>query len=294
MSYVCACGLHDQIRSIGQVNLLSDVVFRVLNVVKDESCTALDLASEIELDSRLAAKILRLVNSSSYGLQGAITSIPDAAILLGFDEIERIALTVSLATVFAKDRPGMRSLRLFWRHSIAASIAAHVIEQRNLAVFPQLTGAHVAGLLHDIGKVVIALYFPEEQARIDQLVESGCARDEAEREVLDGATHGDIGAWLATDWGLPTAVVESIELHHHPDRASSQQPMVHATHLADCLANQLGCAGSRHLDDAGPHSFSVKVMRFDREVADQIAFHLDRSRFLLSAVATGAMFSSAE
>lgn len=290
MTNTCAPNLNSQLRSIAGLATLPNVVTRVIGVAQDESCTALDLASEIDLDPALAARILRLVNSTPYGLDSGVTSIPDAAILLGFDEVERIALAVSFVSVFGRNREGVKMMRMLWRHSVSTSIAAHVIEQANRRKHPSLQGAHLAGLLHDIGKAVIAIYLPEEQGRIEQLIASGASPDEAEREALDGSTHGDIGAAIASHWGLPHTVVRSIQYHHSPESAP-QEPMVQATHLANCVVKQLGFSNIRCTENEALRADACRMLGCDESMISQIAFHVGRSRCLMGAVSAGAMFS---
>lgn len=287
----CPANIQEQVQSLEGLAVLPEVVTRVLDVVQDESRTALDLAQEIEMDPDLAGKVLRLINSPCYGARG-VTTVPDAVILLGFDEIERIALAVSIVGIFGQDRPGVKALRLLWRHSLACAVAAGVIEQRNRDRRPDLRCAHLAGLLHDIGKAVIALYFPEEQARIDRLmVTTGMSLFDAEREALDGVTHCEIGGWLAERWDMPEGVVRAVALHHAPDEACEAEPLVHATHVANCVVKQLGIATTQGFPDEVWHPDSCKLVDLDGRLMDQIAFSLERSHCLLTAVANGAMHS---
>ncbi|MDX9973256.1 MAG: HDOD domain-containing protein [FCB group bacterium] len=287
----CASNVQDRIRSIPELATLPETVSQVLFLLQDESYTALDLAAVIESNSTLASQILRLINSPAYGLERGVCSIPDAAILLGFDEVERMALGVSIVTVFGANRTGVKTLGPLWRHSLATAIAAQVIERHNHRQASALQGAHVAALLHDIGKVAIIQYLPEARDRIMRLLVGGATVPEAERDALDGVTHCDVGAWLAEGWGLPATVVDGILRHHDPQKAAEDEPMVHATHVANCLAKSQGhCAPVCDPEEA-VHPFSASIVGLNSELANRVVFTLGRCRCLMGAFARGDMFS---
>jgi putative nucleotidyltransferase with HDIG domain len=277
---------------VPELAALPEVVSHVLALLQDESYTALDLAAVIESHSTLAGQMLRLVNSPAYGLERGVTSIPDAAILLGFDEVERMALAVSIASLFGQNRTGIKTLAFLWRHSLATAIATQVIEQHNRHLAPTLQGAHVAALLHDIGKAAITVHLPERRERIAHRVESGAPLLDAEREELGGATHADVGAWLAESWGLPAGVVESIARHHNPEDATEYEAMVHATHLGNCLAKGQGiCAAMSHRDEA-VNPASADALGLNPGLESRVNFTLGRCRCLMGAFARGDMFGS--
>lgn len=293
MTNSCASGTYDYVRSIPELATPPSMISRVVSIVQDESCTALDLASELEGDAGLAAQILRLINAPSCGLQRTVTSIPDAVIVLGFDELERIALTVSVINLFGRDREEAKALGTLWRHGVASATAGQIIEQRNRQCGCEIRGAHLAALLHDIGKAVIMHHFPDAFARIDRLVAAGAPVLDAERDALDGATHADIGAWLVEGWDLPQAVVEGIARHHAAEDAGDHEPVVHATHAANFLAKSVGLGSYLGCDDEPLCPESCDVLGLDTDLANHVASALRRSRFLMGALSRGDMFRPA-
>ena len=283
--------MRDRIEAIDDIATLPEVLARIIAVVQDESTTALDLADEIGRDQALAMRVLRVVNSSFYGFPRSISSIPEAVVILGFNEIERLALTISVINLFGKSPAQVRALHNLWRHSLACSLAAGTLEQHFRRVYPEISGAHLAGLMHDIGKAVIAQYFPDDLARVIQMMESsGCSAYEAEYEVFGGITHCEIGAWVAERWRLPVVFVESIAGSHRPSEVPGNPIMPHATHLADTLVNMMGIGALNDQPQAlPPNPESLEKLPIDEGIMTRIQERLDKQRGLLGAVAMGAL-----
>jgi len=283
--------MRDRVDAITEIATLPDVLARIISVVQDESTTALDLADEIARDQALAMRVLRVVNSSFYGFPRSIRSIPEAVVILGFNEIERLALTISVINLFGKSPAQVRSLHNLWRHSLACSLAAGTMEQHFRRQHPEIAGAHLAGLLHDIGKAVIAQYFQEDAVRVINLVEtSGCSVYEAEYEVFAGVTHCEVGAWVAERWNLPRELVESIGGHHRPLDVPGDQILPHATHLANTLVNMMGIGALNDQPQAlPPHPETLERLPLDETLMTRIQERLEKQRGLLGAVAMGAL-----
>lgn len=283
--------MRDRVAAIEEIATLPEVLARIIGVVQNESTTALDLADEIVKDQALAMRVLRVVNSSFYGFPRSIRSIPEAVVILGFNEIERLALTISVINMFGKSAAQVRALHNLWRHSLACSLAAGTLEQHFRRKYPDIAGAHLAGLLHDIGKAVFAQYFRGDTARVIDLAESsGCTIYEAEYEVFGGITHCEVGAWVAERWNLPHDIVDSIRCHHRPEDVPGSPILPHATHLADTLVNVMGIGAVNDKPQAvQPHPETLGRLPLDESLMARIQERLEKQRGLLGAVAAGAL-----
>lgn len=288
MAQGCVTDVRERVNALDEISTLPSTLVRILSVVQDESTTALDLAAEITADQALTLKILGTVNSSYYGFHRQIASIPDAVVILGFDEVERLALAISVVNLFGRDRESSRALHMLWRHSLACSVVAGCLEAHYRSVHPSIAGAHIAGLLHDVGKAVITQYFPEAVTPISRLVqEDNLPVTEAEREILDGHCHTDIGSWLAERWELPEGLVECIANHHTPEAVAPDRMLTHATHLADCLCNRVGirAMNAEFVPEISP--VVAKHLPVDASVVAAIEARLDKQRGLIGAMAAG-------
>ena len=291
MEQVCIAGVREKVWALDEIATLPSTLVRILSVVQDESTTALDLAAEITSDPALTLKVLGTVNSSYYGFHRQINSIPDAVVILGFDEVERLALAISVINLFGRDQESARALHMLWRHSLACSVVAGCLETHYRSRFPSISGAHIAGLLHDIGKAVIAQYFPEAVVPITHLVqEDGLSVLEAEREVLEGSSHCDIGAWLAERWDLPPTLVESISMHHTPEAVPAGNLLTHATHLADVLCNRAGIRAMNVNTECEVSTGLSLHLSVEQNVISRIEQRLDKQRGIIGAMAAGGAY----
>ena len=291
MAQLIALGVRDRVYALKEVSTLPSTLVRILSIVQDDGANALDLAEVVGSDQALTLRILGTVNSSYYGFHRQIRTVPDAVVILGFDEVERLALAISVIHMFGRDPASARALKMLWRHSIACSVVTGCIETHLRSRKPQIAGAHVAGLLHDIGKAVIAQQFPEAMASVLRLIEDdGYSHTDAEREILDGYTHCDIGAWLAGRWSLPPAIVESIELHHAPSTLPNPHLLTHATHVADVLCNRFGIRSTNANASCEFEAASADAIGLDESLLAHIEERLDRQRGLIGAMATGGIY----
>ncbi|WP_243545879.1 HDOD domain-containing protein [Pseudodesulfovibrio tunisiensis] len=219
--------IRGEVLSVKDLPTLPDVLTEVSKLVEDPDASTEAIAKVISRDQVLSAKVLKMVNSPIYGFPGRISSIQHALVLLGFNVIRGIIISTS---VFDMMEQAMKGL---WEHSLGCATACTIIAQR--AGFEDPEEYAVAGLLHDLGKVVTAVQLPDLH---QQIVETVQARDityfQAEKAVM-GFGHDRINAWLARHWGLPANIRESMSRHHAPQLAEFYKPMSCVVHLGDFL-----------------------------------------------------------
>lgn len=202
------------IDDVGELISLPEVVIKINELVNAEDSSAAEIAEVISQDPAIATRILRVANSSMYGGQRQIDSITRAVALLGTKQIRDLVLTTTAARVFEGVPNEVISVEDFWHHSLYCALLA-----RELARVSKMVNADTmftAGLLHDIGHLVMFNQIPEESSAAILLTvqgESGLKPYEAERQVL-GFDHTEVGAALARHWHLPDILVSCIGYHH--------------------------------------------------------------------------------
>ena len=222
---------------------ISPVYAEVEKVVHKPDATAEEIAKIIELDQSITAKVLRLANSAHFGFNRRVTSIRDAVALLGSKTTENVVLTVSTFEAMDKIKlSGSFDRTAFWEHSIACGAAAKAIA-RSLEMDEDVHFS--AGILHDIGKVVLDGFFPDY---FDRAVKIAVKRDipiaEAEQETL-GITHGDVGSHLVQRWDLPEIFIKVTRAHNSLSVEDKQyEKSVALVHMANILCRILKVGSS--------------------------------------------------
>lgn len=229
---------------------LPTVVSKMITLVDNPRTSATSLARLISSDQALTARILKLANSAYYGFSREISTVNMAIVVLGFNTVKEMGLSLSVFDVFKSGRPHEHfDLNRFWEHSIACGIASRMLARTYL---PRYTGeSFVAGLLHDIGKVILNQYFQDEFIHIIDVQSEGHSLEEAETRVI-GTHHTEIGSWLAEKWNLPRIIARSIFYHHAPWDAPKDNAMYALISLADYICHLSGFnhSGRLHMDQA--------------------------------------------
>ncbi len=202
--------------------------------------SAKEVGQLISSDPAITSKILRVVNSSFYGFPNRITTITHAIVILGFNTIKSIVLSSSIFDTFKGDGLEKRFNRMdFWKHSIGVGAVAKVLGRRR--GYTSTEEFFIAGLLHDVGKIIIDQHLHEEFLEILDRVwnKGGKLMIEAEEDVL-GVTHAELGGWLFERWNLSKGLVECITAHHNPAIAKELPEHAAVIHIADVIARAMG------------------------------------------------------
>ncbi|MFN8556914.1 MAG: HDOD domain-containing protein [Dehalococcoidia bacterium] len=203
--------LHEFVAKVNQIAPLPAVALKVLQLAEDDRTSAQDLASALATDQALTAKLLRLANSAYFAAGREIATVRDAVVLLGMVEVRRLVLTTALMGRF-NDDSGRLSIPAFWGHALAVGMVAEVMARQTNLARPE--EAFTAGILHDIGKLVMNQYAREHfEAAAGVATEKGIPLERAEAEVF-GFSHPALGFRLAEIWRLPPALCDAIAEHH--------------------------------------------------------------------------------
>jgi HD-like signal output (HDOD) protein len=229
--------IRKKVQSIIQLPPLSSVSMEVVELVDNPKTSAAQLGKVISTDQALTAKVLKIANSPFYGYPRKISTIDFAIIVLGFDALKEIVVSISLMNALQRKDDKYFNPKVFWDHSIATGVIARRLA-RDLGY--RVSGeVFVAGLLHDMGISVLHRYFSNEFKRIVEVVrDSELTFLESEESIL-GVTHAQVGGWLAERWNLPDHLIEALSFHHTPSQASQNPKLVAIIHCADVLANRL-------------------------------------------------------
>jgi HD-like signal output (HDOD) protein len=227
------------LRDIRNLPTLPDVVMEILRLCDDQSATTREISQLIEKDPVLTTKVLKLVNSSYFGLSKEIYSVNQALVLIGYNNLKSLIMSASMLQVFHQDsQVGSFSRKALWKHSIGVGIGARFLAKRFR--MGDAEQAFVAGLIHDVGKVIIDWFFhPQFEEIIEKVDRDRCWIRDAERQVMQ-VTHEEVGSYLASRWNLPDMLKEAIAFHHSPSRSSEHAVTAAQVQLADALIREMG------------------------------------------------------
>lgn len=217
------------------------IVFtQITKVVNNPNTSAHEIGAIISEDPALTAKVLKMTNSAFYGISKTITSVKQAIVILGLDAIKSLVISASVFEAFSANGALDREfLEDFWRHSLLVAFMARIVSKSVKRGFLQdAEVAFAGGLLHDIGKLIMASHLPEDYSKIKTVMQEKPESSEIdiELDVLQ-FTHSDLGSYMAAKWSLPGEICFAI-LNHHSEEALSVDSLAAVIHLADQLAHK--------------------------------------------------------
>lgn len=209
--------MEELIRRISDLPMLPSVLMELNKATRDMTFTVDEAGEIIIKDPALTSKILKLANSSYYGLSYKVNTLKRAITVLGFNTIRNLAVTVSVFEIFNKKTPALIDIKGLWRHSMACAVAGKALMKERANIVLQ-EKAFLACLLHDTGKVIMAQYMPEEMNKIiKSLIEDKTLNEIELEEELTGYNHADIGGSVAGKWHFPEELALAIKFHHNPE-----------------------------------------------------------------------------
>lgn len=237
--------IQEIIKDTNSLPTIPGVINRLQTLSENRKSTIQEMAQLVSADQILCARVLRLVNSPSYGFY-RVSTISNALILLGVNVIKSLALSSSIFEIMEKSIVGL------WEHSLGAGVAANIIAR--YLKLPEIEEISTAALLHDIGKVIIKEKCPDDHLAISRLMAAeGLSMLDAERRVLE-TDHAEVGEWLVRSWFLPDKLIEPVGCHHDVAKATNHQLKTAVVHLADVLvkASGFGFSGEEYVPRIQP------------------------------------------
>jgi HD-like signal output (HDOD) protein len=275
-------------RSLRELPALPDAVLRVVDETNRPDPSVQKIERYLASDQALAAKVLRVVNSAYYGLSGQVSSIGQAVMILGMQQVRNLVLSVGAISMF--DVPGPQrheTLRRFWLHSFSTALATQIIGEKKRMDRVSMETAFIAGLLHDIGRLFLFANFTRAY---DQMISRAMLLDTPVEMVewsLLGIGHAEIGQQMAEHWHLPDGLFSTIGSHEGPFK-NGESNINLCVHVADTVSKHLYYSGKKTLtfaiDPVADEWLGFSPQEFD-ELREELSRQMNESADWLQQMA---------
>ncbi|MEI6126066.1 MAG: HDOD domain-containing protein [Pseudomonadota bacterium] len=274
-------------RSAENMPAVSPILGKIHQMSREMETSPRDLVKLIMLDPTLTGKVLKLVNSSFYGLVHRVKSLPQAVVLLGMNTVKNLAVsTALLSTVFVHEKRSPLSPEGFWRHCLATAVGCRAFAKKLNLAAADIEMFFIAGLLHDVGKILFIRIDPDRYAlALSESKRLGLTLAFAELAHF-GCSHAQAGGMLARKWKLDAPLIDVIELHHvYSEKEDSLRGLVT---VANNLSKRIGAgdSGNYVVEEAGDAlswHFNITSEMFD-QVAAQLPAELEKAAEFLSFI----------
>lgn len=254
------------------------IVFtQIIKVINNPKSSANEIGAILAEDPALTTKVLKLTNSSYYGVSSIITNVKQAILILGLDVVKTLVMSTSVFDSFSKNSAlDKEYLENFWRHSLLVAFMAKIVAKFVKRGFLyESEFAFSSGLLHDIGKLIIISHLPEEYSKIKTISEKepSLSETDIESSVLQ-FNHSDLGSYMAARWNLPGEISFAI-LYHHSQEAISIDSFAAVIHLADQLAHKNEISDGQVIEKNNTfHEEVWEILDLDPSSEEQMLEHL--------------------
>ena len=254
------------VQTTGDLPTMPPVASLVMDKISDPNTTAKQLHEIIAKDQALAARVLRIANSPLYGCARTITRLTDAVMIMGFNSIKSLVMTSALHDFFKKF--GLAE-KLMWEHSIVSASLSKKIAR--MVRFSRVEEAFLAGLMHDLGKVILNLKLPEKMFEILQEVYNnpGITFRELEQRNF-GFDHAQVGQLVAKKWNFAEEIEEAIGNHHQPEQAKILPALSYIVNLANAFCHKLEVGPTKDPNLDLSRVVSVKALKLDMSSIDEL------------------------
>ncbi len=249
------------VQATGDLPTMPHVASMVLQKLGNPNTSPKELHQTISADQALAARVLKVANSPLYGCSRAINRLTDAVVIMGFDSLRSLVMSSVMQDLFKSF--GLTE-KLLWEHSFGcAAISKHIAK---VIKYPKVEEAFLAGLLHDIGKVVLNLKIPDKTREIVQEVYNnpGVSFMQAEQEMF-GFNHAQVGKLIARKWNFAETIEETIGCHHDPRQARILPVLTVIVNFGNLVCHKLEVGPTRNPDLDLFEFESTRLLRFNEE-----------------------------
>jgi putative nucleotidyltransferase with HDIG domain len=223
---------------------------KLIPLLDNPDSTPSEVENIVKYDPGLTANILKLTNSAYFGIPTKVSSIKQAVILLGWKRLMQVVTTICMSPLMKKAVPGydLRSGEL-WQHSIAVSVAAELLVKA--LKIPDADEVFTAGLLHDVGKLILGSFVKQDLEQIQAMVTKGISFDVAESMVL-GTNHAEVGGQILHKWSFPAELVNAVQWHHDPESCENTCILSDIVHVANTVGLMTGIGKTEEGIDIEP------------------------------------------
>ena len=246
--------------SIKDIPTLPSIVFELNELLQDPNTPITDISDIIEKDQAMSLRVLKLVNSAFYGIHKEVNDIGNAIVLLGFNTVRNAIVSLGVINSFS----GIKTLEGFdisdfWKHSLAVAVVSKSLAEKTKIASSD--SCFVGGLLHDIGKVILAQYFQDLFEKVwNAAKKENISFYEAEKKVIT-IDHGRIGSHLATNWELPESFIDVIRWHHDVRNDSESKKMILIIYLSDIIVNSYNADPDNSIDLSEMYPAASKFLK---------------------------------
>lgn len=233
------------LESVEELPMLSTVAIRINAMLQDMETTAEALAAVIEKDQAIVTKLLKLTNSSFFGFNSKVSNTAHAVMILGFNTVLNAVLSMAVIDALGKGRHKRSGLNMndFWNHAVRVAVVSRHLSKSLRG--HRHENAFTAGIIHDIGKVVMAQFFTDRFLDLMTIVTNEDIAFRTAEKRLFPMGHDAMGAFLARRWHLPDDLSAAIAQHHHPEMMPQANPLALVVNAADAIV-------SVHIEGRGP------------------------------------------
>jgi len=270
----------DIVKHIDSIPAFNTTIAKVIQLSGDPQSQTKDLIKTISIDLSLTAEILKLINSAYFGLAGTVFSLNRAVVMLGMNTVKNVAISSSLiSSLKMRDDFLWFTSGEFWEHSLGCAVGSKIIAEHLNIKVQEREEYFIAGLLHDIGKLVLVQHFPDEYSKLlDPDNFQGKSRSELENAEF-GISHATLGSMMAKNWKLPDSLADTIGCHHKLVLSGEGYDKIRtAVHVADyeCNKREIGIKNSCEQEKLDPRAYDElglneeKVSKIFNDLEEQV------------------------